>query len=172
MTTLAKTSTTLARAILAALLIISVPMPAMAQVFPDCEETLEDNPERTIYDCSNGLAFEAEAAAAFTGDLSDDVLTLDAQAVLIDGVPQGGDFQILTPHAIATVRGTVFTVDVAEAMTSVFVVEGVVEVTRRDGSEAVSLEAGEGVDVASGEALEARTWPDQRVDELLARFGR
>ena len=78
----------------------------------------------------------------------------------------------LTPHAIATVRGTQFAVDVDAGVTSVFVVEGSVEVSRRDGPATVLLGPGEGVDVRPGEPLVVREWPQPRVNALLARFGR
>ena len=62
-----------------------------------------------------------------------------------------GGFQILTPHAIASVRGTQWAVDVGATRTSVFVERGQSSrcarprVPRRD-----ALRAGEGVDVDDG----------------------
>ncbi|MEM9105955.1 MAG: FecR domain-containing protein, partial [Pseudomonadota bacterium] len=95
-----------------------------------------------------------------------------SDAVLIEVAPDSGDFQIQTPHAIAAVRGTVYVVDVSADQTDVFVVEGEVSVSRADGSDPVELTAGLGVDVLPGEPLVVRQWPEERVRNLLARFGR
>ena len=132
-----------------------------------CTETRLDDPPRQAWDCG-GLLIEAEAGLAF----GPGAVTAEEGAVLAEVPPGSGDFQIQTPHAIASVRGTVFVVDVGEHSTSVLVVEGVVEVARRDGPETVTLAAGEGVDVAEGEPLAAQAWQPPRVAALLARFGR
>jgi len=84
----------------------------------------------------------------------------------------GQDFQIRAPHAIASVRGTVFAVDVTEGETAVFVSEGRVWVQKIGTAESVVLSAGQGVDVAPAAPLVVRRWGDQRVSDLLARFGR
>jgi hypothetical protein len=83
-------------------------------------------------------------------------------------------FEIRTPQAIAAVRGTQWTVDVAGGKTAVFVVTGRVSVRRvSGGTGSVNLSAGEGVDVEPGTApLVVRRWPAARASALLARFGR
>jgi FecR protein len=142
-----------------------------------CQSAEMGDPPRVVYDCANGLVIEVEASADFQLQLSPDQTSLQSiglkdDAVLIELRPGSGPFQILTPHAIASVRGTIYAVDVQEALTSVFVVRGVVSVTRADGSDAVELAAGDGVVVSAGEPLTVKQWPQEKVSKLLARFGR
>ncbi|MDE3175337.1 MAG: FecR domain-containing protein [Pseudomonadota bacterium] len=102
-------------------------------------------------------------------------LRLSQGAVLIEFQPQPGaeTFQILTPEAIAAVRGTNWAVEIERGKTSVFVVNGQVEVQARRSGATATLGAGEGVDVTrSTKALEVKHWPEPRVRKLLARFGR
>jgi ferric-dicitrate binding protein FerR (iron transport regulator) len=98
-------------------------------------------------------------------------IQLKSRAILVELTRQRR-FQILTPHAIASVRGTIFAVDVTPAQTSVLVANGRTQVTRRGQAEAVSLGQGEGVDVTPGSPLVVRRWPQQRAAALLGRFGR
>ena len=151
------------------------PTHVFAQALPGCTLEQRDDPPRTIHDCG-GLVIEAEAAAALRPAGAEggalDAIEVDGSALLIDIAPQRAPFQILTPHAIASVRGTVYVVDVGADATSVFVVEGQVGVSRADGADPVELGAGDGVDVADGQALTVRQWPQERVGALLARFGR
>jgi ferric-dicitrate binding protein FerR (iron transport regulator) len=94
---------------------------------------------------------------------------LNSGALMIEGRKP---FQILTPHAIAAVRGTKWAVEVKPIQTSVLTISGVIDVKRRAGRQTVSLEAGEGVDVArGGGVLEVKRWKKKRVKALLARFG-
>jgi hypothetical protein len=94
---------------------------------------------------------------------------LDSGALMIEGEKP---FQILTPHAIAAVRGTKWAVEVKGKQSSTLVISGAVEVKRRDGKQTVTLEDGEGVDVARGGGpLEVKRWKKKRVRALLARFG-
>jgi hypothetical protein len=102
-------------------------------------------------------------------------LRLDAGALLIEFQPQPGaeHFQILTPEAIAAVRGTTWAVEVGSGKTSVLVIAGKVGVQARRGGGAASLGPGEGVDVeGSPRTLTVKRWPEARVRRLLARFGR
>lgn len=148
---------------------------AFGQQLPGCALVQRDDPPRSVHDCG-GLIIEAEAAAALrpagAGNVAPDAVEVEGGAVLIDIEPGRGPFQILTPHAIASVRGTVYAVDVGETETSVFVLEGFVQVSREDGAEPVELLAGEGVDVTADQPLTVREWGQPRVDALLARFGR
>lgn len=127
--------------------------------------------------CADGLTIRAERDSAFRlldrdGDGRPDAARLDGRALLVASPPRGGGFQILTPHAIAAVRGTVWAVDVAPGRTSVFVRRGRVAV-RRPGGRSVTLGAGDGVDVeARSGPLAVTRWPPERVSALLARFGR
>jgi hypothetical protein len=102
-------------------------------------------------------------------------LRLNTGALLIEFQPQPGaeNFQILTPEAIAAVRGTTWAVEVERGKTSVLVVAGKVAVQARRSGAAVSLGPGEGVDVlASLPTLTVKRWAEARVRRLLARFGR
>ncbi|WP_348646490.1 FecR domain-containing protein [Ciceribacter sp. L1K22] len=159
-----------------ALLSPAIPQ-AVAQENNGCEREDVSDPPRVIYRCANGLVLEAEAAAGL--ELTDEngatrpaAANLSDKATLIEVEPGSGPFQILTPHAIAAVRGTAYAVDVTAEKTAVFVIRGEVVVSRRDGSDPVTLAPGEGVDVSDGQPLVVRTWGQQRVDDLLARFAR
>lgn len=165
------------RFILAAALLAAVAFGtgrAAAQDGGGCVPAVLADPPRQAYDCGNGLLIEFEAGLVpdLPADGTPETVTLDGGGALVDLPPGSGDFQIRTPHAIASVRGTVFVVDVRPAETSVLVVEGAVHVSRADGSEAVLLGPGEGVDVAEGQPLEPGGWTAARAAALLARFGR
>ena len=144
---------------------------------PGCTPRQADNPPRMVFDCAGGLTLEAEAAAELglaPGDRSRGrTLELEDGAALIEVTPgRRRTFQIRTPHAIASVRGTVYAVDVTDDSTAVFVVRGRVRVTRRSGRAGVTLAAGEGTEVSAGKPIVARRWDAARVSALLARFGR
>jgi ferric-dicitrate binding protein FerR (iron transport regulator) len=98
---------------------------------------------------------------------------LSSKALLVEvpKKPGGNPFKVLTPQAIAAVRGTKWAVDVAEAKTSVFVADGRVGVSRRSGGRSVVLGRGEGVDVEATGPLTVKTWGQPRVDALMARLG-
>lgn len=152
-------------------------LPGYAQQIQGCARTDVTDPPRSVYNCTNGLVFETEAVAELLQPETalgntPEVLQLNGAAAFFE-LPQGqGPFQIQTPYAIASVRGTTFVVDVQDMQTSVFVVEGVVAVGRADGSGEVELVAGEGVDVSQGGPMTVRQWPPKRSLALLARFAR
>jgi len=152
------------------------PSTGMAQQVNGCVQSELTNPARVVYTCEGGLVLEAEAAAALDiGSGSQgrpQSAELSGKGVLVEVEPGSGPFQILTPQAIAAVRGTVYAVDVEDGVTSVFVVRGKVGVSRPNGSEAVALGAGEGVTVTAAEPLVVKRWPQEKVDRLLARFAR
>ncbi|MEJ8474241.1 FecR family protein [Roseibium sp. H3510] len=166
-------------AIFAALtwLIVMVPLSSSAQQVNHCPKSELGDPPRVVYQCAGGLVLEAEAAAAL-GIVSNgasgrpNTVELTKDGVLVEVEPGSGPFQILTPHAIAAVRGTVYAVDVTDNSTSVFVMRGEVVVSHSDGSEGVSLSPGFGVEVFEGEPLIITRWPSVKVERLLARFGR
>ncbi|KMO40394.1 anti- sigma factor [Methylobacterium variabile] len=146
------------------------------------EETRFDPPLRVLR-CTDGLVLETEQGSRLqpidrNGDGRLEGAELGGRAVLVTLPPgrrvQRDGFQILTPHAIASVRGTVYAVDVTGDRTSVFVSQGRVAVARRRAPEtSVTLGAGEGVDVDADQGpLEVRRWPQERVRALLERFGR
>jgi hypothetical protein len=149
---------------------------ASSQQIPGCTSTVLTDPPRTAFRCDGGLIIEAEASAEFQisssqpgGAISS--VELKSRGVLVE-LTRRRRFQILTPLAIASVRGTIYAVDVSPAQTSVFVVRGNTRVMRRDGSEAIDLGRGEGVDVVPDKPLVVRHWPPERAAVLLGRFGR
>jgi hypothetical protein len=127
--------------------------------------------------CRDGLTIVAEDGARFTLQSQGrqvEGVDLQNKAVLIDAPKQKGKnrFQVITPQAIAAVRGTKWAVDAQDNRTSVLVLNGRVAVRRpsRAGGE-VTLGPGEGVDVEPGSgALEVKRWGQPRVDALLARL--
>lgn len=152
-------------------------VPGHGQEIKGCARTDLSDPPRSAFVCENGLVFEAEAGADFrmpseAVETAPASLDLNGSAAFIELQPGHGPFQIQTPYAIASVRGTKYIVDVHDMQTSVFVVEGVVAVSRIDGSDAVDLVAGEGVDVSGDDPMTVRQWPQDRVLALLARFAR
>lgn len=129
--------------------------------------------------CDGGLTIVAESGARYTlrqrnGHRRVDSVELDSKALLLElpKQPGGVKFQVITPQAIAAVRGTKWAVDTAENKTSVFVVNGRVAVGRRAGINGVTLGPGEGVDVeAAAGPLTVKRWPEARISALMARLG-
>ena len=143
---------------------------------------LEDStsgPPRQILRCASGPKIEAEASADVhvvdrSGQGKPDGARIGGGAALIE-VPEHypGGFQISTPRAVASVRGTIWVVDVEPQRTSVFVARGQVVVTRPEGAGTVTLNKGDGVEVGDGNApLRVERWSRPRVRALMARFGR
>ncbi|WP_028744507.1 FecR family protein [Rhizobium mesoamericanum] len=134
---------------------------------------------RQIMRCANGVTITAEGGARFNlvdrnRDGRPDAISLLNKAVLVDvdraRRPDG--FEVITPQAIAAVRGTRWAVDVKNGTTSVFVVRGRVAVGRPSAAARVVLNVGEGVDVTQGrDPLTVRRWPPARATALLARLG-
>jgi ferric-dicitrate binding protein FerR (iron transport regulator) len=128
--------------------------------------------------CDNGITIVAESGARF--ELRDanrdghiDSVELSSKALLVE-VPKkrgGNPFKVLTPQAIAAVRGTKWAVDAADGKTSVFVADGRVGVSRRARGRGVVLGPGEGVDVEATGSLEVKRWGQPRIDALMARLG-
>lgn len=135
---------------------------------------------RRILHCDKGVTIVAEQGARFDlvdrdGNGKADAIRLRRKAVLVD-VPRGavraGGFEVITPQAIAAVRGTRWAVDVGRRRTSVLVVDGRVAVRRIAAGAGVTLGPGEGVDVDPGTSpLTVRRWPAARASALLARLG-
>jgi ferric-dicitrate binding protein FerR (iron transport regulator) len=165
-----------ARALIAALALLgALSPPAFAQDLAGCAPRALTNPARTVYECAGGLKIEAEAAARLgiaPRDAASETVEMDSGAALFDVTPGGRGLQIRTPHAIASVRGTVYALDVTPERTAVFVAEGRVRVTRRSGRSGVTLRAGQGVEVAPGRRFSPQRWPEPRKRALLSRLGR
>jgi len=131
------------------------------------------NPSEKILRCGDDLTVRTARGTRYKliqeGQSLPTGAELNSGALMIEGRKP---FQILTPHAIAAVRGTKWAVEVKAKQTSVLTISGVIDVTRREGKGAVSLEAGEGDDVSRGGGpLEVKRWKKKRVRALLARFG-
>jgi hypothetical protein len=88
--------------------------------------------------CGGGLTIIAENGAMFTLQDRDrdghvDGIDLQSKAVFVDAPKKksGKQFEVMTPQAIAAVRGTKWAVDAEATRTSVFVDTGRVAVRRR-----------------------------------------
>ncbi|ACA15280.1 conserved hypothetical protein [Methylobacterium sp. 4-46] len=142
-----------------------------------CTITPYTDPPREELSCPDGFTLSAERGSLYrlldrNRDGRPEAAELSGRGLLVDAPARRGAFQIRTPHAIASVRGTVWAVDVTPARTSVFVRRGAVSVSRPSGP-AVTLRDGDGVDVEAGtEPLAVKRWSPERAAGLLARFGR
>lgn len=162
--------------------LICQPHPALAQTIAGCTAEVRRDPPRQVFVCVGGLIIEADAAARLTffvasPQAAPHAVGLEAGAVLIELDPVHADpgasgFQIRTPHAIASVRGTLYTVDVTAGASAVFVQRGEVSVAERTSGRRVRVGPGQGVDVVPANPPKVRTWGAGRVADLLARFGR
>ncbi|MFE1598977.1 FecR domain-containing protein [Methylobacterium sp. ID0610] len=164
------------RLALAAALTAGLAAPAGAQT-AGCTIEARSDPPGQVLTCGGGLTIRTEPGTALglidrNRDGRPEGARLRAKGALIALPPGQGGFQVLTPHAIAAVRGTIWAVDVSAGQTSVFVERGRVAV-RRPGGPAVLLAEGDGVDVKRGTGpLRVVRWAPARAAALLARFGR
>jgi hypothetical protein len=129
--------------------------------------------------CETAITIVAENGAKFelrdrNRDGQVDSVELSSKALLLEVPKKSGRtrFEVVTPQAIAAVRGTRWAVDAEGGKTSVFVVNGRVRVARAGGRGRVDLGPGDGVDVeTSGAQLVVKRWPPARVAALMARLG-
>jgi ferric-dicitrate binding protein FerR (iron transport regulator) len=136
-------------------------------------------PSEKMLQCGDSLTVRAAEGARYQplykkGDPLPVGIRLNDGALLIEFQPArwGQGFQILTPLAIAAVRGTEWAVDVAKARTSVLVIDGAVGVTNRRLNQYVIVTEGEGVDITPADTSTVqKTWSEARKRALLARFG-
>jgi ferric-dicitrate binding protein FerR (iron transport regulator) len=128
--------------------------------------------------CEREITIVAESGAKF--ELRDrnrdghvDSVELSNKAMLLEVPKKAGRtrFNVVTPQAIAAVRGTKWAVDAEGGKTSVFVVDGRVSVARSAGRGSVVLSPGEGVDVETSGDLVVKRWAPPRVAALMARLG-
>ena len=166
-----------------ALLLFSISLPpsrVQAQnacvLIPD-----KQNPISRILRCGSTLTVQPAPGSSYrpvdtAGSRPPDSVQLDGGALLIDfhGSKTLRDFQVLTPEAIASVRGTRWAMEVEPGQTSVLGLAGTIQVARvNNRADLVVLRQGEGVDVGlTGEPLQVKRWAAQRVQALLARFGK
>jgi FecR-like protein len=157
---------------------LAVDVASAQQATMGCASEQKPNAAQTLR-CRGDLIIVAEDGAKFTLQSHDksgevDAIDLQSKALLVDAPKQKARnrFQVITPQAIAAVRGTKWAVDAQESRTSVLVLRGSVAVRRPSGDGQVVLGPGEGVDVDGGtDALVVKRWPQPRVDALLARLG-
>lgn len=150
-----------------------------AQTAMDCKAEQPPGKPQMLR-CGSGLTIVAESGAQFTlldrnGDGRVDGVNLQRKAILIDAPKRktGPQFEVVTPQAIAAVRGTTWAVDADGSKTSVFVETGRVNVRQSTTPGSVSLGPCDGVDVdASDTPLTVKRWPAPRVSALMARLGR
>jgi hypothetical protein len=139
----------------------------------------EHDPSEKILRCGDSLTVQPAHGTRYrpiynAGDPLPAAIRLDDGALLIEfhPSPQREDFQILTPLAVAAVRGTKWAMEVSPARTSTLVLAGAVAVTNRRLNEYVILREGEGVDITpSDTTIVQKRWGDARVRALLSRFG-
>lgn len=136
-------------------------------------------PSQMILQCGQTLTVRPTPGTSYQplykkGDPLPVAIRLNDGALLVEFHPAKPreKFQILTPLAIAAVRGTKWAMDVTKAQTSTLVVTGTVAVTNRRLNQFVVLNEGQGVDITPTDtSVVARTWGDERVRALLSRFG-
>lgn len=128
--------------------------------------------------CETAITIVAENGAKFelrdrNRDGQIDSVELSNKALLLEVPKKSGRtrFDVVTPQAIAAVRGTRWAVDAEGGKTSVFVVNGRVNVARAGGRGRVDLGPGDGVDVEPSGQLIVKRWPAPRVAALMARLG-
>lgn len=136
-------------------------------------------PSEKILQCGDNLTVRPARGTRYRplykkGDPLPVGIRLDDGALLIEYHPATPQekFQILTPLAIAAVRGTKWAMEVTRARTSTLVLAGAVAVTNRSLNEYVVLTEGQGVDITPTDtSVVQKTWGEARVRALLSRFG-
>jgi hypothetical protein len=165
---------------LAVLFVAAMAAQAPARAAGACALVPNDKtPPEKMLQCGQNLTVRAAPGARYQplykkGDPLPVGIRLNDGALLIEFHPAKPEekFQILTPLAIAAVRGTKWAMDVTKAQTSTLVVDGVVAVTNRRLNQFVVLNEGQGVDITPTDTSLARhVWADERVRALLSRFG-
>jgi ferric-dicitrate binding protein FerR (iron transport regulator) len=137
------------------------------------------DPSEKILRCGDNLTVEPAQGTRYRpitnkGQSLPSAIRLDDGAVLIEfqPSPQREDFEILTPLAVAAVRGTKWAMEVSAARTSTLVLAGAVAVTNRRLNQYVILREGEGVDITPTDTtMVQKRWGEARVRALLSRFG-
>jgi hypothetical protein len=139
----------------------------------------ERMPSEKMLQCGENLTVRAAQGARYQplykkGDPLPVGIRLNDGALLIEYHPASPNekFQILTPLAIAAVRGTKWAMDVTRVQTSTLVLSGAVAVTNRRLNQFVVLTEGQGVDItATDTSMVQKRWGEARVRALLSRFG-
>ena len=165
--------------LLALLFYLSAPERGLAEGAGCALVSDEQKPLDRVLRCGGHLTIRTEIGSRYQligpPTAQPNGVKLESGALLIEYKPteRRRIFQILTPHAIAAVRGTTWAVDVASGTTATLVLQGVVEVKRPGTPKGALLRAGEGADIsAESGPIVVKRWPQPRVDALLARLGR
>jgi hypothetical protein len=132
-------------AIFASLFLVTGVATAQPTASMGCSPENPTNAAQTLR-CEGGVTIVAESGARFKlldrdGNGRVDSVELSSKALLLE-VPKkagGNRFEVMTPQAIAAVRGTKWAVDATAGKSSVFVVNGRVSVARRAGADRVVL---------------------------------
>jgi ferric-dicitrate binding protein FerR (iron transport regulator) len=116
----------------------------------------------------------SEYVVAPAGGRTSALLTLLA-GIVRTAVQQAGfgSFAVQTEDAVASARSTEWTVEILPASTAVLGIEGAVEVTGRRTGASVTINPGQGTDVAPGAAAPTPpvTWGAPRVERTLSLVG-
>jgi FecR protein len=139
----------------------------------------ERMPSEKILQCGATLTVRPAQGARYQplykkGDPLPVAIRLNEGALLIEYHPASPQekFQILTPLAIAAVRGTKWAMEVVPGRTSTLVLSGAVAVTNRRLNQYVVLTWGQGVDITPADtSIVQKLWGEARVRALLSRFG-
>ena len=139
----------------------------------------EHDPSEKILRCGDSLTVQPAHGTRYRpvytkGQPLPAAIRLDNGALLIEFHPvvEHTEFQILTPLAIAAVRGTQWAMEVSTTRTSTLVLDGAVAVTSRRLNQYVILTSGQGVDISVGDtSLTQKQWGQSRIRALLSRFG-
>jgi ferric-dicitrate binding protein FerR (iron transport regulator) len=139
----------------------------------------EHDPSLKVLQCGQELTVRPARGAQYRllykkGQQLPAAIQLNDGALLIEFHPAGPQdkFQILTPLAIAAVRGTRWAMEVTPQRTSALVLEGTVAVTNRHLNQYVLLTEMQGVDITPGDtSMTQKQWGQARVRALLSRFG-
>jgi hypothetical protein len=149
------------------------------------------NPNDKILRCGTELTITPAPGTVYRpgpagADGLPSAVQLDSGALLIEFNPKRRhELQILTPQAIASVRGTKWAMDVTAMQTSTLVLTGEVAVARKNETENVLVGPGQGVDIEISpggimsrslspyrpDPIAVKQWGPARVKELLDRFG-
>ncbi len=139
----------------------------------------EKDPSEKVLKCGEALTVRPAHGTHYrpifkAGQGLPEAIRLEDGALLIEFHPKAGagEFQILTPLAVAAVRGTKWAMEASPTRTSTLVLDGAVAVTNRRLNLYVVLTPGEGVDVAAGDTtMVQKRWGEAKVRALLSRFG-
>ncbi|NLR96124.1 FecR domain-containing protein [Rhizobium sp. P38BS-XIX] len=150
-----------------------------AQTAGNCSLQPAVSAERQTLNCQPGLSITLERGAHYrladrNHDGQVDAIVLNGKAVLVDvdSSKVKGGFEVVTPQAIAAVRGTQWAVDVQRGKTSVLVLRGRVAVNKVSTGQGVTLGKGQGIDADSGRSsLRVISWAQQRINALMTRLG-